>query len=49
MGRSVDVALNYVNNLVASQMRLNADAFLFASYNVKTRADCLRVVAQATI
>ena len=38
MGRSVDVALNYVNNLVASQMRLNADAFLFASYNVKTNA-----------
>lgn len=38
MGRSVDVALNYVNNLVASQMRLNADAFLFASYNAKSSA-----------
>jgi hypothetical protein len=36
MGRSVDVALNYVNNLVASQMRLNADAFLFTSYNSKS-------------
>jgi hypothetical protein len=33
MGRTTDVALNYVNNIVASQMRLDAAAFLFTSYN----------------
>lgn len=38
MGRTVDVALNYVNNLVASQMRLNADLFVFASYNTHSSA-----------
>ena len=35
MGRTVDVGVDYVNNIVASQMRLNASAFIFTSYNTR--------------
>lgn len=37
MGRTVDVSLNYVNNLVASQLRGGANAYLFTSYNTNNQ------------
>ena len=35
MGRNCPPKLNYINNFVASQSRLNADVYLFTSFNKK--------------